>query len=173
LRLKNPKIKETEKWKIEFLKNGIIPDDLAPLGLDCLDFFYPRDDDDGQQVAWQEHKTAIMRTWIAKSPGSRCWAWWKFEAPEIRRRIGGTGTCAHDTLSYKPEFEFGMPTHWTDKFDEKFCRKMKTKKKIIAIDADDRPTYESEATYLRRLDLLSEAEMKKLKRSDFSRGEEI
>jgi len=150
-----------------------VPENIVPFGLDCLDFFYPRDPQ-VQQDVWDEHKTAIMKKWIAKSPGTRPWSWWKWEAQEPRKRIGGKGTPAHDTLAYGPEWSFGIPVLWNNVKEGKLYKKLgiKTKSRYIAIDEKDLPTYESEAFYLRRLDLLGEAEKKKLTAKDF-KDEEI
>ena len=34
--------------------------------------------------AWEKHRENILTQWIAANPGTRPWAWWKFDAPEPR-----------------------------------------------------------------------------------------
>lgn len=146
--------------------------------------------------SWESQKEIIMPEWIEKYPGTRPFAWWeftsprwerKFEAyydgklPEPRLMIGGVGTPIYDVLSYMPHFSFGIPTGWVTKWDEDYYngRAKDIHGKIIptnykegnfagkGVDPDDPPTFESQAAYLERHGLLTEAEKKRLKPSDF------
>ena len=44
---------------------------------------------DAERSAWIEHRDYLLGKWIADEPGTRPAAWWKFDAPERRRRIDG------------------------------------------------------------------------------------
>ena len=40
---------------------------------------------------WKEYGDEVIRWWIKDQPGTRPRCWWRYSAPEPRRRIGGTG----------------------------------------------------------------------------------
>lgn len=124
-------------------------------------------------LAWETHRAEILTSWVAANPCSRPWAWWRFDAPEPRRRIGGTGDTFDDQYSVS-ECPYGIPDHWVTAHDIEvyngtwrdvhgklinlgykpgdFTRK--------AIDPANPPTFESEAAYLRRKRLLKPEERK-------------
>lgn len=37
---------------------------------------------------WAKFRDEFLQTWIAEHPGTRPWAWWQWDAPERRHRIG-------------------------------------------------------------------------------------
>ena len=143
---------------------------------------------------WAEVKQDIMAAWIKKNPCSRPWGWWEYDAPrwkrkfegcfwdgklpEPRQRLGGTGDPAFEFLAYVPSFNFGLPTTWItkDDVDSYNGRAKDIQGDIIpsqykegdfqgrAIDPEDPPTFESEAAYLKRNDLLTAAELKHLEK---------
>jgi hypothetical protein len=98
---------------------------------------------------------------------------WDGRLSEPRRRIGGKGTPAHEALNYVPAFEKGIPTHWVDAWmvdyyngrtlgDRPRCHWTKDYHEghfpHEAFDPDDPPTFETEAEYLDRHGLLTDAE---------------
>jgi hypothetical protein len=89
--------------------------------------------------AWADVEAELLPGWIREHPASRPWAWWKDAAPEPRRRVGGSGRRGRNA-----SLEFGVPTDTWFK----------------DVDPDNPPIYESQAAYLRRLDLLTPAEKK-------------
>jgi hypothetical protein len=112
---------------------------------------------------WKTHGEAVVAEHVEDSPGSRPGRWWEYNAPrsklgtypgagydgelpEPRNRIGGTGTPAYECRSVGPSFSFGIPNIW------------------VGIDSDDPPTFESQAAYLKRHNLLMAGEEK---RADF------
>lgn len=105
--------------------------------------------------AWESYREQIIADWIRQNPCSRPWAWWEFDAPEPRRRIGGIGTPDFECLAYKPHYERGIPSGWItqDDFDT-FGPDLKG----IPFDRRDPPTFESETAYLNRLNFLTPAE---------------
>jgi hypothetical protein len=135
----------------------------------------------GHEALWREHGEEIVADWIAEHPGTRPWKWWAVDAREPRRRLGGIGTPAHEALAYAPSFAFGIPTHWVSPWDvayytgrardvhgrpigtelvgHPFCG--------VAIDPQDPPRYEAQASYLSRLQLLTAAERRALTPEDF------
>lgn len=119
---------------------------------------------------WCTFRDAVICEWIRDRPGSRPSSWWRFDAPLWpedqhgwhgwyfsahlrlpRARLGGRGTALHDIGALVPEFEFGIPsTGWGADFD-----------------VNDPPLFESEASYLRRLNLFVPGEQKRLQKADF------
>ena len=45
-------------------------------------------DEDLMRSAWEELGAELLDGWIAENPFSRPYAWWRYAAPERRRRIG-------------------------------------------------------------------------------------
>jgi hypothetical protein len=93
---------------------------------------YPFRDDAHRREIWSRSMEYLM----AKTPpGTRCDAWWTYEAPEPRHLLSGTYE-AFDNVLYR-----GKPCHFA-KMSYPF------------------PVWESELEYLKRLNLLAEVEQK-------------
>ena len=150
---------------------------------------------EGLEDTWNEHKESILKDYIKQHPGKRPWAWWRFDAPrwskdlgartgrlpEPRQRIGGTGDTAHEAMGYLPMIAFGIPQEYVKQHDvdsrngrlkREPCSYWPNDSKEgdfdgIAIDWDDPPTFEAEATYLKRHGLLPISEEKRLNYRDF------
>ena len=148
--------------------------------------------DDGERIrlAWLQHRSTLLQEWIKQHPGTRPWAWWKFDSPKEpvagwefkhsaqRLRLGGNGTPSHEVLSVWGGFERGIPNSWIDQREADYYNgKMKdihgkpipTKYKEgdfkgMAIDPEDPPRFESEAAYLDRHGLLSTAEKRHIEK---------
>jgi hypothetical protein len=121
----------------------------------------------GPEQFWRQNERAVIEHFAVRSPGRRPWAWWKFSAPEPRRRLGGRGTPLCEFTAYAPELHFGIPAFWRRAND--FCDLLKLdERRWPAIDPDDPPIYESEATYLKRLRLLLPGEARRLRRADYA-----
>jgi len=155
--------KELADWQIHYLATGEIPDEdgqnpwsvfifcCGGSTAGCLD----------AADTWPSVRDRMFADWIAKHPGTRPWAWWRFDAPrqkapararawagfpDPRRRLGGTGTPKHEALNYVKSYAWGVPDQWiTDQDDVK----------QPTIDEDDPPQFESQAAYLRRHGLLT------------------
>lgn len=82
------------------------------------------------------------------------------DAPEPRRRLGGTGTPCHECLAYVVHYAYGVPTSWIK-------RGVDTDLGVPAIDPANPPIYESEGAYLERLSLLLPGERRQLLPVDF------
>ncbi len=122
---------------------------------DASEFFTT---DPNLRIAWSRTRDTILAGWIEKSPGTRPRYWWECDAPELRRRLGGTGQPAHEVSAYVEAREYGIPTVWampSDGFDG------------IAGDPADPPRFESEASYLRRLGLFLRGELERLTEDAF------
>ena len=99
-------------------------------------------DQNAPGTLWVAVRDALLEDWIAASPGSRPWAWWRYDAPRVsslpgtrwltipewvrretpepRRRLGGRGTPCHEVLNDVPQFRFGLPVRWVGSFDVGF-----------------------------------------------------
>lgn len=103
------------------------------------------------------------------------------KVPEPRRRLGGVGTPENEVLAHVPTYTFGVPTCWVDQEQSDYYNgraKDVHGKPIgtsysegdfagVAIDPEDPPEFESEATYLDRLGLLLPGEKRRLRKADW------
>lgn len=117
----------------------------AILATGC-DFFRTYGGDEAAMRAdWSEHRAEILAAFTAQNPGARPWAWWKFDAPEPRRRVrcGGVRVMPDSmTALTGPDFppSFGLPSAW-------ICRKS---------DVENR--FETQTEFLVRLKMLTARE---------------
>jgi hypothetical protein len=111
-----------------------------------------------QAVLWHEYGALVLRWWVQAKPGTRPSLWWKFRAPEPRLRLSGIGS--PDSLR---DMKFGVPTVWgrPGRGDVHGPRE-------LCYDVDDPPLYESEATFLRRHELLLPSERRQLTQADYA-----
>jgi hypothetical protein len=107
--------------------------------------------EEGLHREWKRWREPLLAEWIARRPGTRPWAWWRYDAPEPeRRRLGGKGIeMCEQYLGYTRAFDFGIPRYWHQ------------------IDPAQPPLYESEAAYLQRHNLLTPSEARELTADDF------
>lgn len=129
------------------------------------------------EALWREHGDRIVDEHVEQFPGTRPERWWEFDAPrsprgtypgcfydgtlsEQRERMGGIGTPQHEVLCFVPRFSFGVPVGWIDQY-------WAERGKGAAIDPDDPPLYESQASYLERHGLFLPGERKRLTKADW------
>lgn len=128
------------------------------------------------KAAWQQIGDTVTRDFIKQHPCTRPWGWWHFDAPrwddsfgdcwyhgalpEPRLRIGGSGRPSFESMGDVPSFSFGLPDSWPKQIDVE-CG---LAKKRDVPDPDDPPIFESQASFLRRHDLLTSAEKGWLKK---------
>lgn len=140
---------------------GEAPDDLASL--------------------WAECRHAIVAEHVAEHPGTRPLRWWQYDAPEPRRRLGGIGTPCHEVLAHGLRLHLGIPADWITDWQVKFYtgkaidirgrpigqEYVGRKFRGVAIDPRNPPTFESQATYLKRPSLFLTGEERRLRPADF------
>jgi hypothetical protein len=124
----------------------------------------PADHEAELRGLWPEREAEVLSWYSKHFPGTRPWAWWRFSAPEPRRRLGGTGTAYGPAFGYYQTYVYGFPTVWFSRA-ETACRN-----NVQPIDPRDPPTFEGGPMYLRRLGLLAPGEAKRIARSDFKRA---
>ena len=132
---------------------------------------------------WLFARDDILRDWIERRPGTRPAAWWHWDSPEpARRRLGGIGTAARDarppphefdgltrrrdiSLGREPDYfglHLGLPRRWATSFNLR----------VWGCDGEELdpafpPIYESQAAYLKRHEILSPSEARRLVPADF------
>lgn len=146
---------------------------------------------------WAAHSARIVAEHVVIYPGTRPARWWQYEAPRLplgtfpgcyydgklpepRRRLGGTGTPASDVLAYKPIYSFGLPVIFITQCQVRYYSglavdihgapigdRYPSNFKGVAIDANDPPTFESQAAYLKWRGLFLAGEERRLKKADF------
>jgi len=103
------------------------------------------------QQAWNVRRGEILQTFVATYPGQRPFAWWRFDAPELRQRVGGIGTPLPIKL-----IEWGVQRLW---YWPSFAKAANERNEcandsVVAADLNDPPVFEGQGAYLRRLGLL-------------------
>jgi hypothetical protein len=133
---------------------------------------------------WAEYREQVLTDWLIEQPGARPQSWWQYDAPRQRavmqgrelpcevavprKRLGGIGTPAFDTLAFKPYYRYGIPAIWLWKSIAKSLRKSgDCRFSCDPIDWDDPPLFESEAQHLMCHGLLLEREEQRLTEDNF------
>lgn len=80
-------------------------------------FFTPEEEQADPREVWAELRDIMLPIWVRHHPGRRPWAWWEYDAPELRKRIIAEGpqpvtlTGNHfRTGQPRRENAFGRPT---------------------------------------------------------------
>jgi hypothetical protein len=117
---------------------------------------------------WAQYGPEIISWWAKEQPGTRPQTWWKFSAPEPRRRVGGVGSTKSEICG-DPEYiaAYGLPNPANFVLPEDLAWLPWREHAGSAVDYDDPPKFESQAAYLSRLELLQPGENKRLTVSDF------
>jgi len=116
---------------------------------------------------WDAHRDDVLRLWVGRNPGTRPDHWWRYDAPELRQRLGGTGQTMQDVFpAMTPTYQWGLPAMWITREYAFKCGEPKLVK--AAIDASDPPRFESQAAYLARLSLFFEGERARVKKAEFN-----
>jgi hypothetical protein len=115
---------------------------------------------------WLTVRDGLLEEWIASHPGTRPWAWWQYDAPELERvRLTGTGD-DYSVLGGAQSYSFGVPDYWLDRDLVEYYRRT-GRFPHDGIDPDDPPTFESQATYLERHALFVPGERRRLTAAHF------
>ena len=128
---------------------------------------------------WNVHSDRIIAEWIENNPGTRPHRWWQYDAPEARKRLGGIGTPAYEVLAYVPSYTLGIPNSWVTPWQVAYYNgrardahnqpigEPGREFNGVAIDEEDPPVYESQATYLKRLGLLVPGEERRVGKANW------
>ncbi|MDF2971625.1 MAG: hypothetical protein K0R61_2075 [Microvirga sp.] len=102
---------------------------------------------------WNEHGKAVLSWWVKANPGTRPKCWWRFEAPEPRKRVGGRGALRSEVWGMPPYIaNCGLPS------PDGFVTADDTAATAAGYEAADPahpPLFESQPAYLKRLGLFA------------------
>jgi hypothetical protein len=118
-------------------------------------------DPDAQLAFWRAHEDEVVQHHIKRHPGTRPRLWWRYSAPQPRRRVGGLGTPLHECSNTVLHLEYGVPADWRVRGRNDYLGEG------VPLSSEHPPLYESEARYLRRLGLLLPEERRRLRPRDF------
>lgn len=137
--------------------------------LNALDLSHPGVQAELRRL-WEIHRERLVALHIAEEagPGSRPWAWWKFDAPEpMRRRIDGKPHPFDNpereawVRKWHPDADRG--DHWGGPYALRFGLPS-----IYCVPDDWEVRHESEADYLERHGLLTDDERRAIEALDES-----
>lgn len=127
---------------------------------------------------WNELRDELVAAHIEQHPGTRPRRWWEFDAREPRQRVGGTGDPISEVLAYATSWDgSGIPARWfTEEYAECYDHPLENHehdRPAITLDPNDPPVFESQAAYLDRLGLLSNAERSQLNKRGWPKPEAV
>lgn len=135
-------ISKLEDWKKNYFLTGEVPEKV-------LQFHRWN-----PEPLWKIFGEKLTASWIEDHPGTRPFCWWEYDAPANRMRTGGQGSPEFEVLSAEEEFIYGVPSRWVSDLSI-YCWPDLAKHKV---DPSDPPQFESQASYLKRHNLLTEIE---------------
>ena len=136
---------------LAWLCDEIDIDDLVDDGIDRFELFLLDGDEHRLRALWESAREEVLSHFVSAHPGHRPRCWWRFDAPEPRQRIGGSGVASSEKYrAIVPHLERGIPVYHED------------------VALGDPPSYESSAHYLKRRGLLFPGEAKLLRSKDFA-----
>ena len=144
-----------------------------PDKVDRVELFMLRGSTEKVKAAWETIRDEVMPKWIREHPGTRPYYWWRFEATEQRRRIGGRGDTFDDDCTMA-DCSMGIPDNWVTPHDVEVYNGTwrDVRGNLIDIgfkpgdftrmppDPANLPTFESQAAYLARHQVLTAPELK-------------
>jgi len=159
--------------KIKFLTTGEMTENPV-YAWDAYRFQFDKEE---QELFWKINRKKILKDFIENHPGKRPYCWWCFDAPEMRRRLGGIGDPRFEHLGVSRSFSFGVPDDFVSQFEADYyngkarhvnggfipCKWKEGDFKGVAVDPKNPPVYETELEYLTRHDFLTKTEIKLLK----------
>lgn len=110
---------------------------------------------------WDTVGADLVEKWARERPGARPAGWWLYEALGPRERLGGVGTTIASARGLPDVLAFGIPQYWATELHVTFLGAG------VAFCPVNPPTFEAQATYLRRHKLLLPGEAKRLRPADF------
>lgn len=124
-----------DDWRTERLKTGVLNyeggNTFARISFDNYT---------AKLDVWKKCKEKVLLEWLEENPGTRPYAWWLFDAPEMheddeqklelksliypcgprvidpRKKIGGIGTPDYEVLNCGQSLYFGVPISFVDQW---------------------------------------------------------
>lgn len=149
------KLPKIEDWQRKVLEDGLPPEGQTFAG---LEFYYSKFSRlrNSKKELYELIRDDFLEKWILEHPCSRPWAWHHYDAP--RQKDQDVGSFWHGTLPEERRHIRGgrrceyrlVPQYYKGVFE------------FWHFDGDDVPLFESEASYLQRLNLLTDSEKRHL-----------
>ncbi|HJU18585.1 MAG TPA: hypothetical protein VJ770_19205 [Stellaceae bacterium] len=111
-------------------------------------------------VLWEAIRDDVIAEHVRNYPGTRPRGWWAFDAPEPRRKLGGTGEPRGTSLCGLTPSGLYDDYPKPRELDNPYLKGYPT-------DPADPPVFESQAAYLDRHGLFLPGERRRLKAADF------
>ena len=147
------------EWQLTYLLTG----DLAG----SVEVLLWAEDSEAVRSAWEDWRDGLLRDFTRDNPGRRPAAWWSYDAPAPRLRVGGSGDVI-PALDHPANLRNGIPRRKDDFCCDRLLRVVgHLDRKLVAFDENDPPRYESQASFLRRHGLLTAAERRTLPPGSF------
>ena len=102
---------------------------------------------------WLKHRETVLDIWINEHPGTRPLYWWKYEAPEARRKqLKGNEKIIYHALDHDSNYRYnkGISELWWYGENVKHI-----------------PVFESQVAYLKRHKLFMDGEAERLTKEDY------
>lgn len=144
-------IPKLESWKKNYFLTGEIPE-----GIWQFHRWNPLPN-------WKIFGQRLTAEWIQDHPGTRPFGWWEHSSPGLRERVGGKGSPEFEVLNIEEEYIYGVPDAWVSALSIYCWPDLKE----YAVDPEDPPAYESQASFLKKHNLLSNSEIERLSDKDF------
>ena len=146
-------------------------------------------DDELMQAAWVELGDELLDAWTIENPCSRPYAWWRYSAPERRRRVGSMKLKPGGKRGNDDDYEFvedgalhpfdnpereAKVEKWREQYPEIAEREayrlnFGEPNSLMTLD-DFEAVYESECAFLERLGLITDAERRAMAEPNPSEG---
>jgi len=151
------KVPEIDDWKKEILKTGLYPE--TPDNFEVLHFFYSDlKSEDLKLELYEQIRVEFLKDWIQANPCTRPWSWWQYDCP--RQKDADKGCFWHGTLP-EERLHMGGGRQSTMNY---FPVYYKSIFRYWHFENDAPPMFESEAAFLKRLNLLTDDELQHLKK---------
>jgi hypothetical protein len=115
---------------------------------------------------WAAIREDFLADWIRERPGSRPHAWWAYDSPGPRQRVGGVGDMV-PAYAIPENMEFGIFPRRSFVTEDHLSAIAPLGSKLVPFDENDPPRFESQAAYLKRHRLLVRGEEVRLTDADF------
>ncbi|MFA9477109.1 hypothetical protein ACERK3_02260 [Phycisphaerales bacterium AB-hyl4] len=115
--------------------------------------------DTERRRAWEVLRDDLLPEWIADHPGTRPWAWWRYDAPERRQRVDGPPHPFDNPERIEHIEHIASKPKAAGDYKQAMYRLYYGRPASLCVLDDFHAVYETEVEYLSRLDLLTADEV--------------
>ena len=116
---------------------------------------------------WKAVRGDLLRDFARDNPGRRPFFWWLVDAPGPRKRVGGRGSIV-PAYDFPENLHYGIFRRSAFVCDRLLAAVAPVGAGLTPYDPADPPTFESEASYLKRHKLFANGEERRLTEADFA-----